>query len=328
MKFDAESRTTIAIYISFLVVIIAAVAFAGRFVLFRPWTARTHTCAVELRGKIYIFGGRHRTGKPLQDILCADFEENTLKHAGNLPEPLMSVTATSDGTFIYFTGGYNGKTYNSTVYRYDPKTETCTPFAELPGPTVYGSLVAGNGALYHTGGWGGGEVRREIYRIDLKTGEITTAALLPVPLQYVTTFVSGMVLYIIGGEDDTGSVRSEVYALNLATGSLTEAGSLPAPLCRSAVAVVENDAYLVGGWSRGITDAVQFLCPQCRGDVVVLPAGYLPEPAADLAAASSGGRVYIFGGTEPKTRRQIRILSYNPDSGTTEDVLMRSFAWW
>lgn len=328
MKFDSQARGTIAVYISFLVVIIAAVAFAGRFVLFRPWTVRTHTCAVEYRDTVYLFGGRHRTGKPLFDILHADFSAETLKRAGDMPEALMSPAAASDGIYIYYAGGYAGKTYSDRVYRYDPGSETSTVFARLPYPAVYGAAVIGDGGLYYIGGWGGKAVRREILRVDLKNGDVTTAAMLPVPLQYTAGCIIDSSLYIIGGEDADGTVRSEVYALNLETGNINLAGNLPAPLCRSAAAAVNRGIYLAGGWSGGISDTIYYVRPGGRGKLSIIPAGRLPEPAADLAAAACDGNVYIFGGTDTRTKRQINIVRYDPASGEAGSVLLRSFAWW
>ena len=328
MNFDSEERSTIIIYIAFFVVIIGSVAFAGRFVLFRPWTARTHTGAVTLQNSIYLFGGRHRTGKPLKDILRADLKDNSLRSAGTLPEPLMMVSGTSDGSFIYLAGGYNGKTYSKTVYRYDPGSETCSPFAEFPQPLAFGDLCSNGKYLYYTGGWGGGEIRREILKIDTRNGEVTIAALLPEPLQYASTFVSGDVLYIIGGEDANGMVRSEVYTYNTENGYVSNLTEMPEPICRSSVAADERGAFLTGGWSKGLSKAIQYLRPENRGGLTALTVGWLPEPAADLASAVYNGNLYIVGGSDPKTKRQILILRYDPKSGQTENVLLKSFAWW
>ncbi|MBN2050144.1 MAG: hypothetical protein JW760_06840 [Spirochaetales bacterium] len=328
MKFDTESRNTIAFYIAFLIIILAAVAFAGRFVLFRPWTSRTHSAAAVFNDRIYLFGGQHRSGSPLKDILVIHPEEGTLKRAGKLPEALMFPAAAALGQYIYIAGGYKSRDYSSALYRYNPVKEECVFFTELPYPAAFGCLVPYKDRLYYLGGWDGKELRRDILVINPSDGRVTAAGLLPVPLQYANAAAFGDGIYIFGGEDNEGISRLEVYRFAPETESVSLAGSLKMPLQRAAAATMGDFLYLGGGWSTGITDRIVCLHFLERGEFSVITAGKLPEAAADLTAAALDGRVFFFGGTDPTMKRQIRVVRYDPSSGMTEDLLLRSFAWW
>ncbi len=128
-------------------------------------------------GKYYtlsISGGAFGDGA----ILCYDSTSNTVNTLQNFSsstsgrQPMAPLTLAADG-MLYSTAFYGGSTYNGTIYKYDPVTNTLTgihSFTGTDGNFPSGGVIqASNGKLYGTTHAGGATGHGVIYEFDIST---------------------------------------------------------------------------------------------------------------------------------------------------------------
>jgi hypothetical protein len=127
---------------------------------------------------IYVGGGRHACGGPINAFYRYDPATNTWTQRANLPVPLWGAAGASDGTYGYVACGYTsagGGGLTNTLYRYNPSTDSWTTLSPLPGPARReGSMAYYQGKLYMGGGLGPSGCRRDFYAYDIATDTWTT----------------------------------------------------------------------------------------------------------------------------------------------------------
>jgi hypothetical protein len=104
---------------------------------------------------------------------------------------------------------------------------------------------------------------------------------------------------ILGGLDSSEASVDGVFQLDRSAARLRPAGALSGPLHDAAASALGDRVLVFGGGAEAGTDEVQAL-PAANGGVAANatadPAGRLPTPRSDLAAATIGGRAYVLGG--------------------------------
>ena len=134
-------------------------------------SARDSFAAAELNGKIYVFGGARTSFAGAGTVTgCTDTSEvfdpaiGRSQPIASLPTPLINAAAASIGGKIYVTGGlavqvqcspspgfFNG-TLSSSVYVYDPTTDTWSTAPAMPTARQSPAAAAANGKIFTLGG--------------------------------------------------------------------------------------------------------------------------------------------------------------------------------
>jgi len=115
---------------------------------------------------------------------------------------------------------------------------------------------------------------------------------LPEAVSRPTVFAAGEGLLVVGGLNKADTTTQAILRVALPGGSTTPAGRLPVPVHDAAGAVVNGRDVVFGGGSTAVTSAVQDVTPGSPPRVI----SHLPQPRADLVAASDGTAGYVLGG--------------------------------
>ena len=81
----------------------------------------------------------------------------------NLPQALRTAVGFEIGGLGYYVGGYDGSNEVSTVYEYDPSSDTWTSVANLPQALRWGTGFEIDGLGYHVGGHDGSNIVSTVY---------------------------------------------------------------------------------------------------------------------------------------------------------------------
>lgn len=120
-------------------------------------------------------------------------------------------------------------------------------------------------------------------------------------------------IFSIGGQNSEGVV-GDVYRFDLATGAWSAAATKPTPVSEIEAALIGEKIYVPGGFdSTGSpTAALEIYDP--RQDIWTSGAA-LPEPLANYALADYEGLLYLFGGTDGDSTKDI-VWIYDPEQDT------------
>lgn len=214
-------------------------------------TAVADVTAAVLFGEIYLPGGRDADGRPTAVVEVYSPANNLWRNVSPLPVPLIGGLALEEGGHLYFFGGWDGKAYVNTAYKYDPALDT---WQVLPPMTHARAYTAGGtigSALYVVGGFDGESELSDCAVFDTNENGWRDCP----PLLQKRAGAGGVVLlnklYVLGGglQPESAILYGEEY--NPATQSwhtldtpmLRDAGHWRAP----AVTNVETRIYAFGG---------------------------------------------------------------------------------
>lgn len=102
----------------------------------------------------------------------------------------------------------------------------------------------------------------------------------------------GHLLLVAGGLDAANHSSASVFALNPVSGQASEQGQLAQAGHDAGGSAVGSHRFVFGGGTSAPTASVQSIVAGGTGSVV----GQLPQPRADLAAATVDGAAYVVGG--------------------------------
>ncbi len=165
------------------------------------------------------------------------------------------------GNVAYAGGGYasNSPLYRYDCWRYNVSTNTWVQVASLPGTEGrYGasSFSIGSKGFVACGYKSANpSQQKDLWQYDTLTNQWTAKAALPAAAQ-ARGFASGFALngkgYIAGGVDGGPSVHyNNCFEYDTASNSWTQKASMPYNLSQSASFVINNVAYLTGGYVNG-----------------------------------------------------------------------------
>lgn len=179
-----------------------------------------------------------------------DNADGTITSAPALPVAINSGAVATDGTSVWFYGGFTvSSTYSDKLY---VKTWAGSDaWTEVASVTVSGSPVAlqrhtmhyYGGYLYVVGGRNSAAVSKDIYKVNPATGVATLFAQLSGLTQRHTSWLrSDGYIYVFGG-DGGATVKSSIEKLNLSTAARSViAATLPAARNRQILAATASDS--------------------------------------------------------------------------------------
>jgi hypothetical protein len=219
-----------------------------------------HDAAGALIGGVpMVFGGGNATETAAVQAFGPGASSRTV---GRLPIPRSDLGAATVGGRTFLVGGYDGSTVRASVIA-TTDGATFSVLGDLPVPVRYPAVAAVGTNVYVIGGSNGGGGTRAVQVLDTRTGAVRTIGELPQTLSdAVAATVDGRV-YVFGGKWG-GRASAQVWRLDVGTAAapgvaLTPVAMLPTAVTDAAVAVVGHRAYLVGGESPAMLNAVSIL---------------------------------------------------------------------
>jgi hypothetical protein len=210
-----------------------------------------HDAAGTMLGTVALLigGGEQETG---YDNVTAVTGPRTGSDIGRLPQPRSDLAAIAVGSTAYVIGGYDGKNLLAAVLATDDGAAFAT-VGQLDPAVRYPAVASTGGILYVFGGKVAVGQTDAIQRFDPATGTLRIVGHLPMPTGHAMAFVLGGTVYVAGGRvgngdsDSANRVSADVWAFDPSSGKVDLAGMLPYPVADAGVAVVGDQAYIVGG---------------------------------------------------------------------------------
>jgi hypothetical protein len=326
-SYRRKSRITIIVYLSIFGAVLLLVIWASRFVLFQPWTAREWATAAAADGRIFLFGGRDRSGQNYGEIYRIDPQRLRIHQINSLPTPRFGMGAVSHGGKIYLLGGFDGRTVYDDLLELDPETMAIRLAGRLPGRRTFGGVATEGGSVYYAGGWDGNRQCDEIFRVELPTGDCRLMGRLPSPREFVGAAMFRGKIYVCGGTDSHGGYLDEILEIDPEGGMVLRTARLPSSRIRFSALALEDRILLIGGWEGKKVPEVLSLEPGPEG-IACRVFFRLPQGLSDFGAVAVGDQIYLIGGTHERFHRQIGFLRWDPESGMVESLKFRSFLFW
>ncbi|XP_055990039.1 kelch-like protein 33 [Sorex fumeus] len=189
-----------------------------------------------------------------------------------------------DGLLYALGGRDNGVALNS-VETYNPELNVWRPAPPLPVHCFAHAAAVLDGRLYLSGGCGrNGQFLGSLLHYDPKLEKPGTF-LCPMGVSragHVMAALGGR-LYVAGGLDETGDLLS-FEAYDLRTNSWTHLAPLPSPHVGAAVAVLQGELLVLGGYSHRTYALSHLVHAYCPGLGRWLCLGALPRPRAEMPA--------------------------------------------
>lgn len=190
---------------------------------------------------------------------------------------------------------------------------------DAPTPRTEVASVVLDEELYVIGGFEeGNQVSAAVEALDLSSGQWRSAAPLPVPLHHAPAVVHDGEIHVLGGHAGIPFVPQRVHLVyDPAQDNWSMGTPLPADRGAHGAAVVEDQAYLVGGVDHqglvATVDVYDF------GDETWSQGPDLPTPREHLAVTSLDGQVYAAGGREGGLDTNLAALEIlTPGQGWTQ----------
>lgn len=290
-------------------------------------TPRYEAQGIAVGRKLYVFGGFvNGTGWPVTtDGESFDLDTRTWAPLQPAPDKLTHAGRATDGTYIYFAGGFTGDGPGGSVdrtYRYDPATDAWQALALLPAPRGAGALVMANEQLHYFGGAVRPRDENVIssdhddhWALDTTDPDARWRELAPMPNprnHLGGCFVNGRI-YAIGGQnlaDEKAGNLALVDAYDPATDTWSNVANLPLPIghLTSNALAYAGRLLVISGITQGSTklNTVYAYDPQ-RNTWSELTS--LPEPRHSPVSALIGETLIVAGGSL-STAREIRAQTW------------------
>jgi DNA-binding beta-propeller fold protein YncE len=157
----------------------------------------------------------------------------------------------------------------------------------------------------------GGLNSADISTADVRTiaaGRERTIGHVPTVFHDGAAVAIGPFTYEFGGGDGVRQL-DQILRVDPTSGTVTRVGSLPAPSSDQAAAVVDGEAYVVGGYTGSAWLNTIVAWRPGRGARVV---GRLPTPVRYAGVAAAAGRVVIAGGSLPDGTASRAVYVFDP----------------
>jgi len=223
---------------------------------------KTDPASALVGGLLYVFGGMAHPddlGIPQdRSVLVYDPAVDRWSRRNDAPADLGHVSATVDGSSVWFAGGFVGRepgAATDVVLRYDTATDTWTRGPSLPHPVAAGTLVRVGRTLHYAGGLlaDRDSTTGEHWALDLDAnGGWQARAPLAVPRAHLSGAALGGRFYAIGGQlrHDTDPADLDVVEVyDPATDHWSPAASLPCTRSHTEAGTFVHGRriYVVGG---------------------------------------------------------------------------------
>ncbi|HUS15921.1 MAG TPA: S-layer homology domain-containing protein, partial [Chloroflexia bacterium] len=250
-------------------------------------------------GVLYSFGGW------ANEAIVADsyrYDSGMWTPLAPLPEARWLASAVSDGTYIYIVNGTNLLSRSqSTLYRYDPQTDSYTTVATSPTATNAQAAVYLDGKIYRIGGYlsAGGTNSVDVYTVASNTWAAGPAY--PFPVQGPAAVAWGGYIYTAGGWIAPGPGKA--YRFDPATSLWDDAAvaDLPNQLEVPAAGVLNGRWILAGGLTNRLPNTVTNTVSMLDLSAPAAPwtqLTSLPATRSAAVAGTLGSTFYVVGGAD------------------------------
>jgi hypothetical protein len=206
-------------------------------------------------GRMLLIGGGE---SEVATAAVVDTSSTNPQRVGQITEPRSDVAAVASGDTLVVVGGYDDTSITAGVLT-SKDGVSFSEIGQLVTPVRYPAVAALDGKVYAFGGKtrtpnGNDSQTADIQRIDPATGDVTLVGQFPEPTGHMVAAVLDGTIYVMGGRTGTGTSltdSSAIWRFDPASGSVTPAGNLPKPVTDSTIAVVDGEAWLIGGERDG-----------------------------------------------------------------------------
>ncbi|MGH9007786.1 MAG: hypothetical protein ACRDV6_08765, partial [Acidimicrobiales bacterium] len=155
-------------------------------------------------------------------------------------------------------------------------------------------LPAAHGQLDLLGGLtSGGTSANGIFTLDPATGAIAAIGTLPAAVHDAAGAVIRGSDVVFGGGSPATVATVESFSPTGGARAASVTGTLPAPRSDSATVSIGHTTYVVGGYDGANPDGTVLATTDGR---TFTPVARLPVPVRYPAVATTGGKIYVFGG--------------------------------
>jgi N-acetylneuraminic acid mutarotase len=236
--------------------------------------------------------------------------------SGTLPGGLTHAGVTTDGTNIYFAGGYTanaagtGQIFGTKeVWRYSTASNTYSKLVDLPIARAAGQLEYSGGKLHYFGGTNLARTQdvgdHYVLNLNNQAAGWATAAPLPNPRHHLGSAALGTKIYAIGGQHghDAALVpQSDVHVYDTITNTWTQVANLTASRnhISEATFVLNGNILVLGGQMNhnNALSTVSSYNPQTNLWANLTP---LPAPRSSGVGDAISGALYYASGSTTKT---------------------------
>ena len=199
---------------------------------------------------LYSFGGVSANKITTQSYR---FDGTTWQAIAPLPAPREYSNAVSDGTYIYLLGGLDAfGTRTTSLYRYDPQTDTYRTLRSFSVGRFAPGAVVTNGSIYLVGGIVNTlGMTSEVYTIATNTW--TNISPYPLSVGFISLVARGDYLYGIGGVDGPNVATTKTYRYDPSVNAWNDAAVADLPDTRwgAANALYRDRLLMAGGYVGG-----------------------------------------------------------------------------
>jgi N-acetylneuraminic acid mutarotase len=216
-------------------------------------------------------------------------------------------TAVLNG-LIYVIGGYDSTGQStSSVFVYDPQSNTWSTAASLPIANNHGAAAVANGRLFAFGGVSNrvfvynpaGNSWSEVASMIFEHGDTAAVA------------VINNKIYVAGGTGP-GATQREVEVYDTIAGTWTPLAPMNVGRNHCAGGTIGGQFYVAGGRGSGGSDvALEVYDPAANSWTNRTP---MPTARSGIGAGVVNNRLYVFGGEIPALHNEVE--SYDPVSNT------------
>ena len=213
-------------------------------------------------GEIYIPGGRLVDGSVTNINEIYNPRENRWKEAAPMPTALSAFANVAFEGKLYLFGGWDGKTYVDSVYRYDPELDEWIELSPMPTARGFAGAVVVGEKVYVFGGFNEKKTLavNEVYSPSLDGTQEKpweTGVPLPAGISAMSAANLGEIIHVMGGESTqpSGLTMLEFFPQQKKWQVLD--GSVDQPWSHLGLAPLGTRLILVGGKLNGVpTDQV------------------------------------------------------------------------
>lgn len=209
--------------------------------------------AVSLGGVVYVPGGYDADGRVLDILEIYDTRTDTWAAGPSLPAPRCAYALAAVQEQVYLFGGWDGRRYTNSVFRYDPLSERWEELSPMPVSLGFQAAAVVDGKVYLIGGYDGAREYAQCYEYDpsLEGSEVspwTEHTPMSAARGGAAATAVGASIYVIGGGWEGFLAYNERYEPRSDTWVRFES-PLTGQWRNLGVAPFETRLYAIGGWS-------------------------------------------------------------------------------
>jgi len=210
------------------------------------------TTAAVINGKIYLPGGKLSDGKVTDLLEIYDPRTNTWEKGNSLPAARCAYALAVFEGYLYLFGGWDGKSFQRSVYQYDPFLDSWTGLPDMPTKRGYhGAAVAGR-SIYVFGGFDGKQAltANEELRLDSLENEYPEweeVTGMPEPVYGMGSTDVADIIFSFGGSGDVTEQYSILSFFHLEDEWRGVEGTELFHLSNMGVGRIGTTIYVVGG---------------------------------------------------------------------------------